>query len=182
MTRTAFIETERTALRALEDDDVEFLRRCQEPAVRAHIPILNTPTGNDGWRGYVEQTREDDTILTMLVETDEPIGEVMFRPLYRAAGRAELGLWLVPEVWGEGYGTEVTEAMLRYGFEDLRLHRITATPLARNERSRALLESLGFLEEGRSRESRYTDGSYVDEIQYAMLEDEWSDRFGENPA
>jgi ribosomal-protein-alanine N-acetyltransferase len=174
MTGHTFIETDRLTLRPLEREDVSFLRRCQDPSVRQDMPILNTPTSREGWEEYVERTREDDSALTLLVEDDDgPIGEVMFRPLYRNEGRGEFGIWLVPEVWGKGYAKEACTAMLRYGFEELRLHRVSAKMLGRNDRSRGLLESVGFTEEGVLRESRYTDGTYHDEVVYALLEDEW---------
>lgn len=174
MTGHPFIETDRTILRPLAETDVPFLQQCQQPPVRKHMPILNTPTSETGWDEYIERTETDETILTLIAEDEDgPIGEVMFRPLYRNEGRAEIGIWLVPEVWGQGFGTEVTAAMLEYGFEQLRLHRIYAQPLARNDRSRGLLDSLGFTEEGVLRESRYIDGGFHDEVMYSLLEREW---------
>ena len=68
--------------------------------------------------------------------------------------------------------------MISYGFDQLRLHRITARPLARIDVSRTLLESLGFVHEGTSREARYVDGAYLDEERYALFDREWRDESG----
>ena len=39
------------------------------------------------------------------------------------------------DAWGQGYGTEATELMLEHAFERLRLHRVTLSVFAFNERA-----------------------------------------------
>ena len=48
---------------------------------------------------------------------------------------AELGYWLGIESWGKGYATEAAQEMLRYGFQDLKLHRIFASHFKHNPAS-----------------------------------------------
>jgi RimJ/RimL family protein N-acetyltransferase len=38
--------------------------------------------------------------------------------------RADLGYWIGVPFWGNGYCTEAAHEVLRFGFENLRLHRI----------------------------------------------------------
>jgi RimJ/RimL family protein N-acetyltransferase len=39
---------------------------------------------------------------------------------------AEVWFKLSPEIWGKGYGTEALERIIKFGFEDLKLHRVEA--------------------------------------------------------
>ena len=55
----------------------------------------------------------------------------------------ELLYGIAPPVWGQGLTTEATRAVLRYGFEELRLARIVAGADVPNVASLRVLEKLG---------------------------------------
>ena len=80
------------------------------------------------------------------------------------------------QAWGEGYGTEATELLVGYGFDALRLHRISGVVMAPNVASQRVLERVGFTHERTKRESAFADGEYVNEEQYSLLEDEWREQ------
>lgn len=61
---------------------------------------------------------------------------------------AELGYWIAVSCWGKGYGTEAGRAVVRYGFEELALHRIFAAHFTRNPSSGRVLEKIGMTHEG----------------------------------
>lgn len=86
---------------------------------------------------------------------------------------AELGYELHPSYWNRGLMTEAASAILDYAFHDLSLHRIEANPYADNEASVKLLRKLGFKEEGRLRERHFFRGQYLDQLYFALLEEEW---------
>jgi RimJ/RimL family protein N-acetyltransferase len=65
--------------------------------------------------------------------------------------------------------------MLRLGFDELGLHRVSARLDADNRASGRLLERLGMRFEGRFRENEFVKGRWTDEAVYAMLRDEWLD-------
>jgi len=56
----------------------------------------------------------------------------------------ELGYSLVAQCWGQGLATEMVQAILPIGFEDLRLSSVIALVYAGNIRSRNLAERVGF--------------------------------------
>lgn len=171
-----FIEGERIDLRVIESEDTEFLRRAAEPAVRRNLTVQWTPTNDGDWEEYVENTAsaDDETVVTLLACRDaEPIGEVMLRPLRRRKSRAELGYWLVPEAWGEGYATEAAGLLLGYAFDELGLHRVSARVCEANEASQRVLEKLDFTREGVTRDGGLLDGDHVDVYKYGLLEGEW---------
>jgi RimJ/RimL family protein N-acetyltransferase len=50
--------------------------------------------------------------------------------------------------WSKGYGAEAASLIIRYGFEQLNLHRISSSAFSFNERSIKMHLKLGFKEEG----------------------------------
>jgi RimJ/RimL family protein N-acetyltransferase len=77
------------------------------------------------------------------------------------------------EYWGNGYATEAAQALLRYGFETLRMHRIFATCDPENRASARVLEKTGMRREGLLRENSRMKGKYRDDLIYAILDREW---------
>lgn len=88
-----------------------------------------------------------------------------------------LGWILHRDYWKQGYGTEFAQELLRFGFEDLKLHRICATCYANNYGSYRVMEHNGMRREGcflKCRPGRPCDGEkWYDEFHYALLEEEW---------
>ncbi|MDR0532199.1 MAG: GNAT family N-acetyltransferase [Oscillospiraceae bacterium] len=87
----------------------------------------------------------------------------------------ELGWILHRDHWKQGYGTELARALVRFGFETLKLHRITAPCYAENYGSYRIMENAGLsLECIRRQAIRDRDGNWNDRREYAILEDEWN--------
>lgn len=72
--------------------------------------------------------------------------------------KGELAYATVPAAWGKGYATEACRELVRFGFEQVQLIRLTANHLTSNTASARVLEKLGFREEARL-EPEPTDGS-----------------------
>lgn len=89
------------------------------------------------------------------------------------SGTAEVALLIDDEEWGNGYGHDALTAILKYAFEDLRLHRVGAEILAINLPSVNLFQKVGFQKEGVKRESYYTSGRYLDTECFGLLASEF---------
>ena len=63
--------------------------------------------------------------------------------------RAEMGYWIGKPYWKHGYATEAAKAVLRYGFEVLKLNRIHASHFAGNPASGRVMQKIGMQHEGR---------------------------------
>jgi RimJ/RimL family protein N-acetyltransferase len=95
------------------------------------------------------------------------------------ADRFKMGeIWynLMPSHWGNGYATEVAKRLIRFGFEDLSLHRIEAGVATENKGSIKVLEKAGMSIEGIRRKILPIRGKWVDNYHYAILEDDPWDR------
>jgi RimJ/RimL family protein N-acetyltransferase len=75
--------------------------------------------------------------------------------------------------WSKGYGSEAARLMIRYGFEQLNLHRINSGVISFNERSIKMHNNLGFTEEGRQRQLIFKNGVFCDYVLFGLLRDEW---------
>ncbi len=89
---------------------------------------------------------------------------------------AEIGYWIGVPFWGRGYATEAASAVLRYGFEECRLHRIFAGHFARNPASGKVLARIGMKHEGTLRHHAWKWGEYLDLEMYGILRDEFNSR------
>ena len=170
-----FLHGERVDLHTVVEADAEFIARGRnDPAVRPWLP-RSRPHAVTEAREDVEGYMSDDSEgLSLLACVDgDPIGLVSMFMVEADSGRAFIGAWFVPEAQGKGYGTDAVDRLVEYGFDERRLHRIGATARADNDASRATLDKLGFVQEGRHREHYYIEGTYVDQITYGLLESEW---------
>jgi RimJ/RimL family protein N-acetyltransferase len=78
-----------------------------------------------------------------------------------------------PDAWGRGYGTEATQLMIDHAFGTLGLHRIALFVFEFNVRAIRAYRRVGFVVEGRSRESIWRDGRWWDELAMSILESDW---------
>ncbi len=109
-----------------------------------------------------------------LRDQDMVIGLLGFNSWDRYHNRAEIGYDLARAYWGQGLASEAVDALVRWGFERLELHRIEAQTIADNVRSVRLLTRLGFRLEGIRRESsREDDGTYHGSAIYGLLRQEY---------
>jgi [ribosomal protein S5]-alanine N-acetyltransferase len=85
---------------------------------------------------------------------------------------AEVGYWLGEAVWGRGIAAEALRAVTEHAFAALPLTRIFALPFARNAASVRVLEKAGYRREGLLRRSAIKEGQVLDQILYAVTDEE----------
>jgi ribosomal-protein-alanine N-acetyltransferase len=93
--------------------------------------------------------------------------------LHPMHNNAELGYWIGRPYWGRGYATEAGQEVVRYGFEDLGLHRIGASHLGSNPASGTVMRKIGMTHEGTRPEHYKQWGSYEDRVDYGLLARDW---------
>ena len=84
--------------------------------------------------------------------------------------RAEIGYALKPEYWGKGYMYETINKIVRFGFDEMKLHSIEANVNPDNEKSKRVLERIGFKKEAYFRENYLFNNKFLDSIIYSLLE------------
>ena len=92
---------------------------------------------------------------------------------------ASIGYWVDARHAGHGYVPEGVALIIRYGFDDLHLHRLEAAIVPRNAASRRVAAKLGLREEGTSERFLQINGVYEDHVRYAITAEEWQLRRAE---
>lgn len=119
--------------------------------------------------------------LSLAMETAEGrhIGSIALHDFNPRRRSASLGLMIgAKDCWNRGYGTDAIVTLLRHGFDELNLHRIWLTVDQDNARGIACYRKCGFVEEGRLRDERFTEGRYVDTIVMGILDHEFYEKHG----
>jgi RimJ/RimL family protein N-acetyltransferase len=110
-----------------------------------------------------------------LRDGDRLIGTCAFSQLDGDNGSALFHITIgEKDAWGCGYGTEATRMMVQHAFERLGLHRVALSVFGFNERAIRAYRRVGFIVEGRARQSIWRDGRYWDELQMSMLDSDWA--------
>ena len=169
------LETQRLTLRRYREADIaELLPLIGAPEVAATTLRIAHPYTDQDARAFLALAQEPGKIwLAITLRRDaRQIGGIGLR-VDDQHQHAELGYWLGVPYWGQGYATEAAREMLRYGFEELQLHRIFASHFKHNPASGRVLAKLGMRHEGCQREHLHKWDRFVDSELYGMLRQEW---------
>ena len=102
------------------------------------------------------------------------VGTCGFTSFNCVSDSAEVGYVLNPAYWGKGIATEALTRVLKFGFEEMKLHRIEARFIQENERSLHVMEKVGMTFEGVMREGMLIKGNYVNVGICSILASEWN--------
>jgi [ribosomal protein S5]-alanine N-acetyltransferase len=104
-------------------------------------------------------------------------GEVNLNNVQRGAFQnGYIGYWIDEARAGNSYMPESVVVMFRYGFEELRLHRLQIAIIPRNRNSRRVMEKLRIREEGVAVRYLEINGAWEDHVRYAITAEEWAER------
>lgn len=125
---------------------------------------------------WIKNMVETGKVVQMMIcdlVTDGALGSVYIRDIDRTHSKAEYGIFIgEASARGRGVGTAAARMMVRYCFEEEKLHRIFLRVLPDNEVAIRSYLQVGFVKEALLREDVFLDGKYRDVILMGMLEDE----------
>jgi ribosomal-protein-serine acetyltransferase len=124
-------------------------------------------------REFIRRARRqlgaNDGFQAAIIEGDAIIGVVGFHHVDWANRSTSLGYWLAEDRQGRGTMTEAVRALVRHAFEVWDLNRVEIRVAVGNNRSAAIPQRLGFVEEGILREAERHAGGYRDIVVYSLL-------------
>ncbi|WP_329042276.1 GNAT family N-acetyltransferase [Streptomyces sp. NBC_00178] len=186
---TTYLESERLTLRPLAAADADLLIELDsDPAVMRYL-TGGAPTPPEEVRDLVipsilagYERWGHDLGLFAAHEKDGAAfaGWFCLRPL-RGGPReeAELGYRLRQAVWGRGYATEVSQALLAKGFTELGIRMVWAETMTVNRPSRNVMEKLGMtLAEciPTPDDMKTVEGSEHGGVRYEIRKEQWDRR------
>lgn len=104
---------------------------------------------------------------------NEIVGEIKLNRIRWFNRKAEISLAIKKQFQKKGYGSEALSSLLNYAFNKMNFHRLEAEVIEYNEASIKLVNKFNFVEEGRLREAKYSNGKYCDIIRYGLLKKEF---------
>lgn len=175
------VRSARLLLRPLTEADVDDLVEYRSvPEVCRYVPFEPqsaadvTARLSGAWRRQtLEHEGDSITLGAELIDSAKLIGDVMVRWLSAEHSCGEIGYVFSPAHSGRGYAAEAAHACLHLAFDGLGLHRVVARIDARNPASARLAARLGMRQEAYLRENEWFKGEWTDEIDFAMLAQEW---------
>ena len=165
----------------IESDKTDRLRFGRDPEYHRMVggdpreTSTLTHEGMDRW--YQRALREP---LHWVIDLDRiGVGTARLHAIDDANRRARYAVGIYdPTKWGRGLGTEVTNLVLKYAFDELKLHRVDLKVLSFNERAIRCDEKCGFVKEGIEREGALISGQWQSDIFMSIFEHEYRRRHG----
>jgi ribosomal-protein-alanine N-acetyltransferase len=117
----------------------------------------------------MEMNNSAVTWAITLKEDPKLIGTICLWNLQKEHFRAEVGYALHPDFHQKGIMNEVLEAVINYGFREMKLHSIEAHVNPANEASIRLLEKNKFIREAYFKENYFYEGKFLDTAIYSLL-------------
>jgi len=171
------IKTERLILRDFMPEDIHFyidlethydcIEYESESVLKEESLIQNF---NQIVELQVANPRDKYSLIIISIETYEPVGRVVLWKIDDSIREWEIGWFIHPNYWKNGYASEAAKAMIQFAFEELNAHRIQALCHEHNHRSERVMIRIGMQKEGILRSVRYLNHHWYGSLIYSILD------------
>lgn len=103
------------------------------------------------------------------------VGLINLNSLDHKNGVFSFGLGVFRGYRNNGYASEATRIIMRYGFYELRMQKCNSSCVEINEASLKFHKNLGFIEEGRRRRIINMNGKFYDNILLGITREEFDE-------
>ncbi len=170
---------DRVRLRDVTLADADLLEAWDTPAIQGEFNDFGQPPSPAPREAMAKGPLRNDhngILIVELVADGTPIGTIGWHKVVNGPGTESaawnIGITLIPEARGHGYGTEAQRLAAAYLFETTGVNRVEASTDVENLAEQRSLEKAGFTREGIMRGSQYRAGAYHDLIVYSRLRDD----------
>ena len=167
---------EQIYLRPMTEEDAELIVTWRNKPELKRFFISQSDFTMEGHLKWFRSMKESGRACQMMIidkKDDRPLGSVDIKDIDHVHHKGEYGIFIGDEAArGRGIGTEAAKLMIRYGFEQLGLHRIYLRALAGNGQAIRSYEKAGFRQEGYLKDDVCINGKYVDVVWMAIVNKE----------
>ena len=165
-------------LRELRASDAAslFAMLTTEEVARFISPPPTTVEGFERFIAWTLRQRSAGTYACFAVTLqgfDTAIGIFQLRGSEPGFGTAEWGFAVGSAFWGTGVFQQGAALMLEFAFNTVGVHRLEARAAVLNGRGNGALLKMGAVQEGILRKSFQKNGDYLDQVLYAIIDDDW---------
>lgn len=182
------LTSQQVVLRELRLSDAASLLAMltTEEVSRFISPPPSTVEGFERFIAWTHRQRAAGTYVCFAVTLkghDTAIGLFQVRELSAGFDTAEWGFAIGSSFWGTGVFAEGAELVADFAFDVLGVHRLEARAAVKNGRGNGALQKVGAVQEAILRKSFFRHGEYLDQVLWAIVQDEWrARRTGNRPA
>ncbi|MDI6784549.1 MAG: GNAT family protein [bacterium] len=164
-------------LRPVEVADIDLFCRCvNNPEVRDSF-FIAFPSNRVRQEEFIRSLyKEKDLVIFTIVTKAQniPVGHTAFHRVDFVSRSATYAIIISDaKYWGKGYGSEVTQLMVEYGFQTLGLNRIQLHVWSENIAGLKAYERAGFKQEGLLRQAMFHEGKFCDFYVMSILREEY---------
>jgi RimJ/RimL family protein N-acetyltransferase len=170
---------DRVRLRDITLADADLLEAWDTPAVQGEFNDFGMPPSPAPREAMALGPLRNDhngQLMVELVADSTPIGTVGWHRVLNGpnpeSAAWNVGITLVPEARGRGYGAEAQRQLAAYLFETTAVNRVEASTDVANRAEQRSLEKAGFSREGIQRGAQFRAGEHRDLIVYSRLRDD----------
>ncbi len=164
-------------LRRLKPSDVsmEYVNWLNDPQVNQYLECRFMTHTLEDVEKYVDQLAQDKNHFLFGIfnrSNEAHIGNIKLGLIDFHHHRGDIGIMIGERnYWGKGFATEAIQTMVKFGFDVLKLHKITAGAYANNLGSIRAFEKAGFRREGARRKHYFLESQnqFVDGVLMGIL-------------
>ena len=169
-------QDEKIRLRFTEPKDAEVniqIALDNEGLLMAHEKITLPPDVNKAIENIKTENNLEAPSFVIETLNGEFVGHIGYNYINERDGTFTIGLFLIKEQRGKGYGYAAMRMLLEYAFNERRLHKFDGWCLDDNLVSVKMLKKLGCKQEGIVREEAFLNGKYHNRLLFGMTENEY---------
>ncbi len=168
------VTTKRLLIRTFQEQDWEAVYSyTSDEKVMHYMPegVFNEEQA----KKFIAENSNDKAKHFAIVSNncEQVIGHIVFHPCF-GDHTYEIGWVLNPAYQNQGFASEAARAVLDYGFNEKKLHRIIATCQPENIASYKVMEKIGMRREGYFKKCIPYGKEWWDEYYYAVLREDWN--------
>ena len=160
-------------LLTVEKNDIQFFRDLRMTEGVEEEMGFRYPKNTEQTEEMFEKSlKSEEKILLLVSYRGRKAGQTGAH-LDLKDGNASMWIFIHPDFQGEGVGTETTELLLRYLFDNFPINRVEASYAEGNKGSENMQESIGFKKGSIRKEYLYHRGEYRNLVTTSILREEW---------
>lgn len=132
---------------------------------------LNSGNQNIWFEKYVLQDKNTEMFAIVELEHQQLIGACGLCYIDWINRNADFSIYIGKDnlYIDDIYAIDTARIMIKYGFEELNMHRLWAEIYDFDRLKKSMFEKLGFELEGRHRQTHWTQGKWCDSLFYSIL-------------
>ncbi|WP_438311400.1 GNAT family N-acetyltransferase [Sporosarcina sp. FA9] len=173
------IEGEKVVLRPFKDEDVPFIEEClKDPEVLKLTGSSSDFDRESFLHWYNTRNRQTDRLDLAIVDRSKDllVGEVVVNLYDNKTQSMNFRILIGPRGRNQGFGTEATELIIDYVFNNTTLNQLTLSVFDFNPRAKYVYEKVGFVAYSIDENHLEFEGKWIDSINMNLTRANWLNR------